>query len=79
MIYEKVKIDDEVITLSGEENASIRVWVNRDETLDLPLVYNGQLTIELTRAGLAALEYELESLRRLRVTKVKEVEFQGND
>ena len=75
MIYEKeVNIGGEVIKLCAEEDATIRVWVNGEEPLDLPLVYNEQLTITLTLAGLVA----LESVKSDQHEDVVEVEFQND-
>jgi len=74
MIYNTVKIDGEVIKLCAEEDAAIRVWVNGEEPLDLPLVYNEQLTITLTLAGLMALESEKSDQHE----DVVEVEFQND-
>jgi hypothetical protein len=56
MIHERITIDGQDIILSAGENAEIRVWVNGEEDLYLPLVHNGELTITFTVAGIAALE-----------------------
>lgn len=77
MIYKKVKIDSEVIKLCAEENAEIPVWVNGEYSFGLPLVHNGELTITLTPAGLAALEEEIELTSRY-VPEIEKVEFQEN-
>lgn len=75
MIYEKeVNIGGEVIKLCAEEDAVIRVWVNGEETIDLPLVFNEQLTITLTLAGLMA----LESGESYQDEDIVEVEFQND-
>jgi hypothetical protein len=75
MIYEKVTIDGEEITLSAEEDAEIKVWVNGEVFLSIPVVYEGQLTIHLTAAGVAALEAEKE----LRHEDIGELKFEEND
>lgn len=75
MIYEKkVNIYGKRIKLCAEEDAVIRVWVNGEETIDLPLVYNEQLTITLTLAGLMA----LESGESYQHEDIVEVEFQND-
>ena len=75
MVYEKVTIDGEEITLSAQEDAEIKVWVNGEVFLSMPLVYKGQLTIHFTLAGLAALEAEEE----LRHEDITDVEFEENE
>jgi len=75
MIYEtKVNIDGNRFKLFDEEDASIRVWANGEEPLDLPLVYNEQLTITLNLAGLVA----LESGKSVQHEDIVEVEFQND-
>jgi hypothetical protein len=75
MICETVKIFGQEITLSAEENVEIKVWVNGEVFLSMPLIYKSQLTIHLTLAGLAALAAEEE----LRPKDIIEVEFEEND
>jgi hypothetical protein len=74
-VYEKVRIDGETIHLCAERNAEIKVHVNDEIPIHLPLVYKGKLTIRLTVAGLEALGAE----NYLCYGDVEKVEFDDPD
>lgn len=75
MVYERVTIDGEDITLSAEEDAEIKVWVNDEMLLSMPVIHEGRLTIQLTAAGVAALKSE----DAFRYEDIVAVEFEEND
>lgn len=74
MIYEQVIIDGQDIVLCADENAEIKVWVNNEIELFLPIVFDGQLTIRLTSSGIDALREE----KFLRYADIEKVEFWEN-
>lgn len=77
MVYGKIEIGGKEIVCCAddeEEHVEIKLWVN-NMLISLPIVYEGELTIQLTEAGLAA----LESFEDFQDEDIEKVEFAEND
>jgi hypothetical protein len=78
--YEDVDIGGYKITLSANDQAWVSIFLANIDTVELPLVHKGRLTVCLTEAGLDAIEEmgRYGNHGRFRLDEIEEIEINGN-